>query len=37
MQDGEYFVMLEVIVDKLGVVVGVLCVVVDVGFVFNDM
>lgn len=32
----EDFVLIEGLVDKLGVVVGVLCVVVDLGFVLND-
>lgn len=32
----ENFVVIEVLVDKLGVVVGVLCVVVDLGYVLND-
>lgn len=37
MGNGENFSLLEKVVDKFGVVVGVFCVVVDVGFVLNDM
>lgn len=37
MKNGENFKFLYDFVDKMGVVVGVLRVVVDVGFVFNDM
>lgn len=37
MQNGDNFKIFYVLVDKLGVVVGVFCVVVDVGFVLNDM